>query len=112
MRIWSYLLILVAFAFVINLWFFQKDIQRTDIGYSTFISGRVTGINRARGYKIYLDDTKTPYNFDNFSNDIISKNNGLGYYVDFKDSIYKQQNSDTLCLIRNGNVSYWTLSKN
>lgn len=111
MRGFKYIFILVFFAAWIYIMFFQTETRRTEIGYASFVSGRVTGINRARGYKIYLNDSKIAYNFDNFSNDKISKDNWLGYYLEFKDSIYKKQNSDSLCLIRNGNLTYWTLSK-
>jgi hypothetical protein len=71
------------------------------------IKGKVTGINKARGFKIFINDSENPYNFDKFSNTEIGGNDRLGYYLDFGDSIDKGSNSDTLKLNRNGKVSFW-----
>jgi len=71
------------------------------------IKGKVTGINRARSYKIFINDSEIPYNFDKFSNTEIGGNDRLSYYLDFGDGIDKGSNSDTLKLNRNGKVSFW-----
>lgn len=78
-------------------------VVNADIG----IKGTVTGYNRARGYKIYINSSETPYNFDAFVNERLSPDDSLGYYLVPGDSISKQPNSPVLRLTRGGQVSEW-----
>lgn len=75
----------------------------TDIG----IEGTVTGYNSARGFKIYLNSSDTPYNFDAFVNERLAPHDSLGYYLAPGDSISKQPNSPVLRLTRGGQTSEW-----
>jgi hypothetical protein len=73
------------------------------------IAGEVTGYNKARGYKIYLDSSDTPYNFDAFANEQFMPDYGLGYYLEQGDSVNKLPNSTILTLQKNGKTSQWHL---
>jgi hypothetical protein len=73
------------------------------------IAGEVTGYNKARGYKIYLDSSDTPYNFDAFANEQFMPDYGLGYYLEQGDSVNKLPNSTILTLQKSGKTSQWHL---
>lgn len=73
------------------------------------VNGRVTGFNKARGYKIFLNNTTTPYNFDAFASEQYKPDFGLGYYLEQGDSVSKEPNSKQLTLHKNGRTSQWYL---
>lgn len=73
------------------------------------VAGEVTGFNKARGYKIYINSSDTPYNFDDFENEQIIPNSGLGYYLEHGDSIAKSPNSSIVLVKRKGQLSEWHL---
>jgi len=97
----------LGFCILIYQFFFMDLKKPIIVNKSIGIKGKVTGINRARGYKIFIDDSKAFYNFDQFSNSDIGGNHGLGYYVQLGDSINKRPGSDTLKLSRSGEISFW-----
>ena len=100
------LLSFLAYKFVI-----QKKEPVINVDFSTEIKGKVRGFNRARGYKIYLLGMQNAFNFDGFRNYQISRNDALGYYLDYGDSLVKVVNSDTLELFRDGNVTIWKIEE-
>lgn len=73
------------------------------------LASKVTGYNKARGYKIYLNASDVPYNFDRFENQALAQRNGLGYYLEQGDSVYKLPNAKVLRLVRQGQGSSWRL---
>ena len=73
------------------------------------LAGIVTGYNKARGYKIYLNSSNVPYNFDRFENQALTQRNGLGYYLEQGDSVYKSCNDKVLRVVRQGQRSTWYL---
>lgn len=75
------------------------------------IAGKVTGVNKARGYKIYLDGSDTPYNFDDFEHATMRPNNGLGYYLESGDLVEKKPSSTTIKVDRGGQQSEWYFVK-
>lgn len=112
MRIITYFVGLLVFTGFIYVFQFMKDIKRIEVDRTTGISGKITGVNRARGYKIYLNGSNQPYSFDDFFNRAIAGNDGLGYFIELKDSVEKKPNSDTLCLTRGRVKTYWLFEKN
>lgn len=95
--------------------FFFKDDSPTRkvvfINQELGVSGQVTGFNKARGFKIYLNSTDVPYNFDAFVNEQVAPHDGLGYYLEPGDFVTKQPNSTTLTLKRKGQESEWKFTK-
>ncbi|MDQ2771914.1 MAG: hypothetical protein M3Y54_15605 [Bacteroidota bacterium] len=75
------------------------------------MTGTVTGVNKARGYKIYLDSSDVPYNFDAFENPAMRPNNGLGYYLERGDLVEKKPSSTTITVDRGGQQSEWHFVK-
>lgn len=73
------------------------------------IAGRVTGFNKARGFKIYINSSEVPYNFDNFQNQEVSPNFSLGHYLIHGDSISKSPNSTVVLVRRGEQISEWHL---
>lgn len=73
------------------------------------LAGRVTGYNKARGYKIYLDSSDVAYNFDAFQNAAVAPGEGLGYYLERGDSVAKTPNSGSIGVTRQGQLSEWRL---
>jgi len=90
---------------------FKSSKQSITLNYQTSLTGRVRGYNRARGYKIYLFGRNDAFNFDNFRDSSVLKDDGLGYYLDYGDSLSKNPNSDTLIVSRNGQVTLWILKR-
>lgn len=74
------------------------------------ISGEVAVRSNSRGYQIYLDSSRMPYNFDEFTNEQLAPNEGLGYYLRAGDSVYKAPQATQLVLKRNGQASTWRLT--
>jgi len=72
--------------------------------------GEVTGYNKARGYKLFLNSSGVPYNFDAFENQTLAQHNGLGYYLERGDSVYKPVNAKALRVVRRGQRSTWHLA--
>lgn len=102
--------VLVVVGAVIYNFFFAEaapNRQVVFVNQELGIAGEVTGFNKARGYKIYLDSTDTPYNFDRFENAQIQPNSGLGHYLEHGDSLTKSPNSSVVVVTRNGRVSEW-----
>jgi hypothetical protein len=92
--------------------FFPPDPSTRQVVYinqELGVSGRVTGYNKARGFKIFLDNSTTPYNFDAFANKQFMPDYGLGYYLEQGDSVNKLPNSTVLTLQKNGKTSQWHL---
>lgn len=75
------------------------------------IAGEVTGFDKARGYKIYLNSSDTPYNFDNFENAQLLPNTSLGYYLKHGDQLKKEPNTAVIFVKRKGQISEWYLVK-
>jgi hypothetical protein len=75
------------------------------------ISGKVTGYNKARGFKIYINSSEVPYNFDSFQSREVAPNFSLGYYLEHGDSLTKSPNSSVVVVTRNGQVSEWHFVK-
>ena len=73
------------------------------------ISGEVAVHSDSRGYRIYLDSSRVPYSFDEFSNEQLAPHQGLGYYLRPGDSVYKAPQATQLVLKRNGQASIWRL---
>jgi hypothetical protein len=73
------------------------------------LASEVTGYNKARGYKIYLNSSDVPYNFDRFENQALAQRSGLGYYLEQGDSVYKLPNANVLRVVRRGAQSTWHL---
>jgi len=71
------------------------------------ISGEVAVRSDSRGYQIYLDSSRVPYNFDEFINEQLAPNEGLGYYLRAGDSVYKAPHATHLVLKRQGQASTW-----
>jgi hypothetical protein len=69
------------------------------------ISGEVAVRSDSRGYQIYLDSSRVPYNFDEFTNEQLAPNEGLGYYLRAGDSVCKAPQATQLVLKRNGQAS-------
>ena len=74
------------------------------------ISGEVAVRSDSRGYRIYLDSSRVPYNFDEFTNEQLAPDEGLGYYLRAGDSVYKAPQATRLVLKRNGQASTWRLT--
>jgi hypothetical protein len=74
------------------------------------ISGEVAVRSDSRGYRIYLDSSRVPYSFDEFTNEQLAPNEGLGYYLRAGDSVYKAPQATQLVLKRNGQASTWRLT--
>jgi hypothetical protein len=68
------------------------------------ISGEVAVRSDSRGYRIYLDSSRGPYSFDEFTNEQLAPHEGLGYYLRAGDSVYKATH---LVLKRQGQASTW-----
>jgi hypothetical protein len=73
------------------------------------LAGKVTGYNKARGNKIFLNSSDVPYNFDSFENEALAQLNGLGYYLEQGDSVYKSPNAPVVRVVRAGQRSTWHL---
>jgi hypothetical protein len=69
------------------------------------ISGEVAVRSDSRGYRIYLDSSRVPYSFDEFTNEQLAPNEGLGYYLRAGDSVCKAPQATQLVLKRNGQAS-------
>lgn len=102
---------ILAFVFIAYRWFFPDRPHNQEgvvvINQETGIEGEVTGYNSARGFKIYINSTPTPYNFDLFVNQELAPNNSLGYYIKSGDFISKKPNSNVLMLKRGAQESSW-----
>ncbi|RZL06412.1 MAG: hypothetical protein EOO62_18970 [Hymenobacter sp.] len=61
----------------------------------------------SRGYQIYLDSSRVPYSFDEFTNEQLAPHEGLGYYLRAGDSVYKAPHATRLVLKRQGRASNW-----
>jgi len=99
-------------AFGLYKFFFAPDSATHQVVYITQelgVNGRVTGYNKARGFKIFLNNSATPYNFDAFANERFMPDYGLGYYLEQGDSVNKSPNSPVLTLEKNGQTSQWHL---
>jgi hypothetical protein len=99
-------------AFGLYKFFFAPDPSTHGVVYinqELGISGRVTGYNKARGFKIFLDNSAIPYNFDAFANEQFTPDYGLGYYLEQGDLVNKLPNSSVLTLQKNGKTSQWHL---
>lgn len=103
-------LVFLLVAFGLYKFFFAPDPSTHGVVYinqELGVSGRVTGYNKARGFKIFLDNSTTPYNFDSFANKDFMPDYGLGYYLEQGDSVNKLPNSSVLTLQKNGKTSQW-----
>jgi len=106
------LLLMLLVGFLLYKFFFAASPTTHNVVYvnqEIGVSGRVTGYNKARGYKIFLNNTTTPYNFDAFASEQYRPDFGLGYYLEQGDSVSKQPNSKLLILHKNGRTSEWRL---
>jgi len=105
-------LVFLVVAFGLYKFFFAPDPSTHGVVYinqKLGVSGRVTGYNKARGFKIFLDNSTTPYNFDAFASEEFTPDYGLGYYLEQGDSVTKLPNSSVLTLQKNGKTSQWHL---
>jgi hypothetical protein len=75
------------------------------------IAGKVTGFNKARGYKIYINSSVAPYSFDDFENTQLMPGKSLGYYLEQGDSVNKRPGADTVLVVRESQLSKWCLVK-
>ena len=76
------LLLMLLVSFLLYKFFFAASPITHNVVYvnqEIGVSGRVTGYNKARGYKIFLNNTTTPYNFDAFASEQYKPDFGLGY---------------------------------
>lgn len=105
------LLVFLLVGFMLYKFFFGSSATHNVVyvNQAIGVSGRVTGCNKARGYKIFLNNTKTPYNFDAFASEQYKPDFGLGYYLEQGDSVSKEPNSLLLTLHKNGRASQWQL---
>jgi hypothetical protein len=71
------------------------------------ISGEVTVRSDSRGYRIYLDSSRVPYSFDEFTNEQLAPQQGLSYYLRPGDTVYKAPHATRLVLKRQGQTSTW-----
>ena len=106
-RIVFFVILLIAILLVCYKLFIRNPPNTTIVNKELLINGTVTGVNKARGYKIYLNNSDTPYNFDHFYNFSVSLDDALGYYISVGDIVKKASNSDTLKLIRNNKTQFW-----
>lgn len=74
------------------------------------ISGEVAVRSDSRGYRIYLDSSRVPYSFDEFTNEQLAPHEGLGYYLRPGDSVCKAPHATRLVLKRQGQASTWRLT--
>jgi hypothetical protein len=99
-------------AFVFYQFFLAEDHPKQTVvavNQDLGLAGKVTGYNKARGNKIYLNSSPVPYTFDDFENQELTRNDGLGYYLEQGDSVYKAPNAKVLRLVRHGQGSTWFL---
>jgi hypothetical protein len=97
----------------VGYWLLRPEASQTQnvviINQDLGLVGRVTGYNKARGNKIFLNSSAVPYNFDQFENLALAQHNGLGYYLVQGDSVYKLPNARVLRIVRQGQQSIWHL---
>jgi hypothetical protein len=97
----------------VGYWLLRPEVSQTQnvvaINQDLGLVGEVTGYNKARGYKIFLNSSVVPYNFDGFENQALAQHNGLGYYLEQGDSVYKAANTKVLRVVRRGQRSTWHL---
>lgn len=93
-----------------SFFFAEPKSQAVVINRELGISGAVAVRSESRGYQIYLDSSRVPYNFDEFTNEQLAPHQGLGYYLLPGDSVYKAPHATRLVLTRNSQVSMWRLT--
>lgn len=107
--VYSFAALLIV-AVVVYKFFLANDSPTRKVVYinqELGIRGEVTGYNKARGFKIYLNNSEVPYNFDAFQNEQVKPDFGLGYYLEQGDSLVKSPHSTVLLVRRGGQASEW-----
>jgi hypothetical protein len=101
--------LVIALVGIYSFFFAEPTSHVVVINRELGVSGEVAVRSDSRGYRVYLDSSRVPYSFDEFTNEQLAPHQGLGYYLRAGDSVYKAPHATQLVLKRQGQASTWHL---